>query len=505
MEYIYVFGMDGKPQMPTTRRRHVQRLLKSGRARTVTHTPFTIQLKYKNDPVLQDITLGMDPGRTNIGLSSILPDGDACFSAVVETRNKRIRNGMEERAAHRRASRSGERKARQRLAVKHHTVMEGGKKKRHLPQYGEDQTITCMQIKNTQARFCNRKRKPLWVTPTVRHLIRTHVNAVKKVQKFLPVTHMSVEINRFAFLLMEHPDAFGTDFQNGPLKGYPDVRAKIFRDQKGRCFLCGREITCYHHIVPRSKGGSDSYQNLAGLCDDCHGAVHTDEETRKVLASRKTGLLKKYHALSALNQAIPYIVAELMELFGEDHISFCEGGDTATMRNSLGYEKNTDHPMHEVDAYCIALLCTGIIPEVEADFDHTFRIRQYRRHDRANVHHQTERTYKYQGKTVARNRKPRFEQKGPSLLDWYWEMVSLYGTRAADRIRSELSVTKSTRHYNTKDRILPGSVFEYHGERHILQSQLTGGAYYRAADGGTKNYPARDCRILYRNTGLVFL
>ena len=497
--------MDGKPQMPTTRRRHVQRLLKSGKARIATHTPFTIQLKYKNDPVLQDVTLGMDPGRTNIGLSAILPDGDTCFSAVVETRNKQIRKGIEERAAHRRASRSGERKARQRLAVKYHTVMEDGQKERRLPQYGEDQSITCKKIRNTQARFSNRKRPCGWVTPTVRHLIRTHINAVKKVQKFLPVTHMSVEINRFAFLLMEHPEAFGTDFQNGPLKGYPDVREKIFHDQEGKCLLCGRKITCCHHIVPRSKGGSDSYANLAGLCDECHEAVHTDDVARKTLASKKTGLLKKYHALSALNQAIPYIASELTGLFGEDHISFCEGGDTATMRNSLGYEKDTDHPMHEVDAYCIALLGAGTVPEREADFDQMYRIRQYRRHDRANVHHQTERTYKYDGRTVARNRKPRFEQKGPSLIDWYREMVSLHGTKAADRMRSGLQVTKSTRYYNTKDRILPGAVFEYHGERHVLQSQLTGGAYYRAADGGTKNYPASDCMILFKNTGLVFL
>lgn len=35
MPYIYVLGMDGKPQMPTTRRRHVQRLLDTGRARIV--------------------------------------------------------------------------------------------------------------------------------------------------------------------------------------------------------------------------------------------------------------------------------------------------------------------------------------------------------------------------------------------------------------------------------------------------------------------------------------
>ena len=31
-EYIYVLGFDGKPQMPTRRKRHVLKLLKTGRA-----------------------------------------------------------------------------------------------------------------------------------------------------------------------------------------------------------------------------------------------------------------------------------------------------------------------------------------------------------------------------------------------------------------------------------------------------------------------------------------
>lgn len=41
-EYIYVLGMDGRPQMPTTRRRHVQKLLNTGKARIAGHVPFTI-------------------------------------------------------------------------------------------------------------------------------------------------------------------------------------------------------------------------------------------------------------------------------------------------------------------------------------------------------------------------------------------------------------------------------------------------------------------------------
>ena len=61
MPYIYVIGMDGKPQMPTKRRRHVQKLLDTGKARITERVPFTIQLLYDNDPVLQPVILADVP------------------------------------------------------------------------------------------------------------------------------------------------------------------------------------------------------------------------------------------------------------------------------------------------------------------------------------------------------------------------------------------------------------------------------------------------------------
>ena len=38
-EYIYVLGMDGNPQMPTKRKKHVEKLLQTGRARIFRHIP----------------------------------------------------------------------------------------------------------------------------------------------------------------------------------------------------------------------------------------------------------------------------------------------------------------------------------------------------------------------------------------------------------------------------------------------------------------------------------
>lgn len=138
MPYIYVIGMDGKPQMPTKRRRHVQKLLDTGKARITERVPFTIQLLYDNDPVLQPVILAEDPGRTNIGVATLDLKGNLLLSAAVETRNKEIAKLMEKRRQCRRASRNGERKARQRLAKKYGTMIQAGMRMRKLPQYAAD-------------------------------------------------------------------------------------------------------------------------------------------------------------------------------------------------------------------------------------------------------------------------------------------------------------------------------------------------------------------------------
>ena len=49
---------------------------------------------------------------------------------------------------------------------------------------------------------------------------------------------------------------------------------KEFGDLK--CFYCGwKKDKCdIHHIVPRSKGGTDEYKNLTIACPNCHRLIH---------------------------------------------------------------------------------------------------------------------------------------------------------------------------------------------------------------------------------------
>lgn len=53
------------------------------------------------------------------------------------------------------------------------------------------------------------------------------------------------------------------------------IRKGIYRREGYRCALCddthGLQI---HHIIPRSKGGSDDPANLICLCWRCHAEAH---------------------------------------------------------------------------------------------------------------------------------------------------------------------------------------------------------------------------------------
>ncbi len=61
--------------------------------------------------------------------------------------------------------------------------------------------------------------------------------------------------------------------------------------------------------------------------------------------------------------------------------------------------------MHETDTWCIGILALNKIPNVVPDFGQTYCIRQFRRQDRSLVYAQTERVYKLDGVTIAKNRK----------------------------------------------------------------------------------------------------
>ena len=491
---VYVLDKQGNPLMPTSRYGKVRRLLKEKKAVAVSTKPFTIRLKYEPETkITQPVVLGMDPGRTNIGLAGVREDGTCLYQAKCQTRNKEIPKLMAARRQHRQASRRGERLARKRLAKRLGTTL---KKllRRKLPGYG-DGVMEVKDIINTEARFLNRLRSEKWLTPTATQLLRTHLNLFHLAQKILPIHAMVLEVNRFAFMALDNPDIQKLDYQKGPLKGYGSVEAAVSAQQNGTCLLCKHEIEEYHHIVPRSRHGSNTIGNLAGLCRKCHEKVHKDVRCQEKLTKKKEGLNKKYGALSVLNQIIPFLAAELAK---EIPLTVTEGYITKQFREAHGITKD-----HDLDAYCIA--CSALSDARVALSDTCYEIKQYRNHDRARINSQTERTYRLNGKIVAKNRRKRMDQKTPSIHEFYLEQKAKYGKKEAKRIMGQLKVQKSMRRYNDMARILAGAEVLYKGKRYVKQAQLSNGQYLRFAGKGDENYPEKQCSYLRKTAGLKYI
>lgn len=489
MNYVYVLDKKGKPLMPTTRYGKVRRMLKSGQAKPVQNLPFTIQLTYiPKTTVCQPVIVGFDPGRTNIGISAVREDGTCLNLTHCETRNREIPKLMQKRKEHRQTSRRGERLVRKRLAKRHGTV-SSKPLERILP--GCEKPLKVKDIINTESRFNNRLRSEGWLTPTATQLLRTHVNLLKRMCQILPATDVVMEVNRFAFMQLDQPNVkkCGIDFQHGPLFGTDGIKEAVSIQQDGRCLLCEkRTIEHYHHIVPRAYRGSDTAENIAGLCAGCHKLVHTSREASNKLKHKKDGINKKYGGISILNQVIPFLFMEFEQMF-PGHTYATNGWNTKQFREKYRLAKD-----HSVDAYCIA---ASILPEPKVELpEDTHEIVQYRRHDRARIKRQTERTYCLGKKGVCKNRHKRFEQKTDSLEEY----VEKY-----PNFLSNLTVKKSQRSYNDLKRVLPGAVILYQGKRYILSGRSSGGKQYRMLGYGNQNFTASKCTIVQQNTGLVYV
>jgi hypothetical protein len=228
---VYVLNMRGQPLMPTTPRKAKQ-LLKEGKAKVVKRTPFTIQLKYTTGETKQKVTLGIDSGYENIGLSAVT-DKKEVYSAEVKLRTDIVKLNTEKRQ-YRRARRN-------------------------------------RKTWYRQSRFLNRKKKEGWFAPSIRHKLNSHIKVINKVKEILPVSYITIEVASFDTQKLQNAEISGIEYQQGELQGY-EIREYLLEKFKRTCAYCGKSETPLEveHIIPKSKGGSDRVSNLAISCHKCN-------------------------------------------------------------------------------------------------------------------------------------------------------------------------------------------------------------------------------------------
>ena len=245
---VYVLDKNGHPLMPTCRHGKVKHLLKDGKAKVVKRCPFTIKLLYESTSHTQNLTLGVDTGSGTVGTAVSKDNGDIVYISEVVVRND-ITDKMTRRSKYRRNRRN--RKTRYR-----------------------------------KARWLNRKNsiKTDRFSPTMTSKFHSHIKEIEYIKSILPITTMVFETGQFDTHLMKNPSLADPDikhwgYQKGSNYGFENTKAMVLNRDGYTCQYCkGKHKDSkleVHHIVFRSKGGSDEESNLITLCHTCHKDLHS--------------------------------------------------------------------------------------------------------------------------------------------------------------------------------------------------------------------------------------
>lgn len=94
-----------------------------------------------------------------------------------------------------------------------------------------------------------------------------------------------MESREEAFAYLEHTTSVSH------LRRMAAIRAKLAKRQNGLCAYCGEFMlkVTLDHVVPRCRGGTDSYANLVAACEPCNVAKG-DLDVEEFMAQRRMGL-----------------------------------------------------------------------------------------------------------------------------------------------------------------------------------------------------------------------
>lgn len=394
---IYIVNKHNKPLMPTNRHSHIRKLIKQGKAVVINLKPFIVKLKYETTDITQQLYCGIDTGRENIGLGVSNEDGECILKVKVITNNKTIKINMQERRCHRQGRRLYKRQKKQRKALRENNILQSESKiefKNKEVPYIEVKAIGANTpsihkvIRGSESKFNNRNRSEGWLTPSARQLIWCHITAFKKICEFLPITSVTIETVKFDFQKLENANI--KDWNHGALFGFKNAAEYIKTKQNGKCAICNEPIEHVHHIVPRSKGGSDNVKNLIGLCKRCHDMVHKDKPLLKGI--------KQQYKVSLLNVVMPYLLDEFVSLTKQMDIKInvCTGYDTYEIRQKYSINKDHSNDGYAISLYDREIKAVSDMPELA--------LRRFKKKSNNNISRLGQREYYLNGRLVAVNR-----------------------------------------------------------------------------------------------------
>lgn len=353
---VFVKNMRGEPLMPCSQRK-ARLLLKEGKAKIVDYKPFTIQLLSPTGESTQDIHVGVDTGAKHIGIA-VTSENKVLAKGEIELRDD-IHKNMESRALLRRTRR----------------------------------------VRNTryrQSRFLNRKRHDDWLPPTVQSKLDATFRWIDKFCDLVPNPTLHIEVGKFSIQKMVNET-----IENNGYSDYYNSRYFIFARDEYTCQACKKKnkILRTHHILYKSKGGTDRVDNLITVCNDCH----TSENHKKGgifydwMIKRKK--VKQYKEAVFMN----IIRIRTVERYPNAIITY--GYETSPYRKELGLDKT-----HYNDAIAISK-----IENIKENPSEWFYIKQFRKKKRS-LHE----THPVKGRRKSKNVSAERRNKNvPSRAGWY--------------------------------------------------------------------------------------
>ena len=283
---VYVINKHGKPLMPCSPRK-ARILLKTGKAKVIKRTPFTIKLLYGSSGYKQPLTHGIDTGSDKIGSAVVNDKEEVVYMSEITIRND-IVDKMKQRSKYRRNRRN--RKTRYR-----------------------------------KARWANRKnsRRKDRFSPTMISKFNSHFKEINFVKSILPVTKLIIETGNFDLHLMKNPALYNEKikkwaYQRGTNYGFANTKAFVLDRDSYKCLHCKGKSKDkrleVHHIIFRSNNGSDEPDNLITLCKTCHDMVHDGKIV--INGGKVKGNLKHATQMNSIRVQLLKRLPEAEETFG---------------------------------------------------------------------------------------------------------------------------------------------------------------------------------------------
>jgi 5-methylcytosine-specific restriction endonuclease McrA len=211
---VFVLDINRKPLSPC-HEAVARKLLKQGKAAIFRKYPFTIILKKAVDDTdnKQEYRLKIDYGSKHTGLA-ILQNNNVIWLGQIDHRTD-IKKKLDARRMYRHNRRN--RKTRYR-----------------------------------KPRFLNRRKIEGWIPPSLESRVNNIKTWVNRLQKLIPLTHISYENVKFDTQLMRNPENSGIEYQQGTLQGKENIPLEV------------------EHIIPKSRGGTNRIDNLCLACHECN-------------------------------------------------------------------------------------------------------------------------------------------------------------------------------------------------------------------------------------------